>query len=214
MKTRVIICAVILMVLVTANAQAGWLPDYYLSTAQMAYSGPEAVTLLCVPDGSGDALTEARLTAGNLVDATITVTLVDGAGVPVSGYPYEDIYLASIEPGFVACTGGANADHNTDALGMTTFTGPFKAGGHSESGCRVLINGAPLVGSDLNLHFVSPDINGDLQVNLSDVGLFSSVYIEAAANHQNIPWVDLNPDGIINLSDVGVLMAGLGTVCP
>ncbi|MBU2502334.1 hypothetical protein KJ682_13460 [bacterium] len=58
-------------------------------------------------------------------------------------------------------------------------------------------------------HYNSPDISGDLQVNLMDVGLFASDYFGAYSFR-----ADLVPDGVLSLSDVGRFAMALGSMCP
>lgn len=57
--------------------------------------------------------------------------------------------------------------------------------------------------------FNSPDINGDLAVNLSDVALFAADYHGAYDYRSDFIW-----DGALNLSDLVVLSRDLGGVCP
>jgi hypothetical protein len=58
------------------------------------------------------------------------------------------------------------------------------------------------------LYVNSPDINGDLVVDLSDIALFSSD-LNGTYNYRS----DFNYDGNVNLSDIGVLSAGMGATC-
>ena len=109
------------------------IPDPPMSHAVMFNALPNVNMSVCnVPDGSGHALTEARhiaSTPGTWENATITLTLLDGASNPVFDYPYEDLWLENPPaipddpidqydvPGLVACPNGTVADANTDING-------------------------------------------------------------------------------------------------
>jgi len=185
-------------------------PSLSYSTAFTAYTGPGVPSLMVLPDGTGNPFTEARDPAGNTVDVTITLNLMDGAPSPIVNFPHEDLWLESSDGGLVPCLGGTCADENTDGNGMTWWTAPLRAGGYSQSPILVMVNGSALVSnSGLLLNTNSPDINGDLAVQLSDVGFFAGDFY-SVYNFRS----DFNGDGILNLSDVGILAEGFGARCP
>lgn len=64
--------------------------------------------------------------------------------------------------------------------------------------------------SDVSLAFFvnSPDINGDLVVNLQDIQLFVADYHGAYSFRS-----DFNFDGEVDLSDLAVLTGGVGATC-
>jgi hypothetical protein len=212
MKSPVFIFVILACVTGTAWAQA---PDPILSHATCDDITPRSI--LSVPNGAGDAMEMARIYGGGFMDATITVTLIDGNGMPVSGYPSEDIWLDVLDPGvgdYTPCPAGNIADGATNALGQTTFSNTLSAGG-SGSGAQVMIGTwptpefpIPFAGGDL-FHFNSPDINGDLQVNLSDIALFAGDYYGAYNYRSDYYW-----DGVVNLSDIGFMAQGVGASCP
>jgi len=176
----------------------------------MAYQGSESLTLLVVPDGSGDSFAQAYLPYGGREDATITLTLRDANWVPVANFPREDIWLESQDGGLVPCLGGSIADANTDSQGMTRWTEPPRAGGHSESLTEVRVNGATLeLTTGVKLGFNSPDINGDRAVNLTDVQIFSYDFF-AGYDFRS----DFHRDGVVNLSDLAEMSNALSTTCP
>jgi hypothetical protein len=193
---------------VVALAQGG-VPDLSHCQAWLAYDGPEMVTLRVAPDGSGATFTEAKLPDGTLVDATVTLLVLDWNDDPVAYFPREDMWLESLDGGLYHCNGGTIADTDTDAEGMTQWVQPMRAGGFSLSLTAVLVNGDNVWAEGLRLNFNSPDINGDGQVSLHDVGQFASDFF---GNYHFRS--DLARDGLINLADVGWLAAGLGAVCP
>lgn len=211
MKTAYILSLFLAFMIGVSGAQV---PDPILSQATCASSSP--ISLANSPNGGGDHFQSAQIYGGGSFDATITVTLLDGNANPVSGYPPEDIWLdvQDPEPLFATCPGGAIADGHTDALGQTTFSNSLRAGG-SGSGSQVMIGTwptpefpIPVVGGDL-INFNSPDINGDLQVNLSDIAIFAADYYGAYNYRSDFYW-----DGIVNLSDLGFMAQGVGASCP
>jgi len=163
------------------------------------------------PDGAGPGLDEAYRADGlpGRVDATIHVELSDWNGDPVVGYPAEDIWLAGDagDP-FVFCVGGTSADADTDQQGRTTITHPLRGGSHvpPQSQPVVYVAGMPAWGS-LPLSINSPDLNGDLAVDLSDLVHFAQGY--AAADWR----LDFNNDGVLNLSDLIVMVETVGQAC-
>ncbi len=206
MKNVVIILFVSLICLSSAMADIPcWDAEVLID---FAYDGDETLTLFNLPDGSGSAFNEAQLPDGSVADATITMTLIDCYGVPVAMFPAEDMWLESEDSGLIQCVGGAIADQDTDANGVTFWSEPLSAGGSSPENCSILISGN-LLSESIALNFNSADINGDGFVNLVDVAMFSGMYFG--------PYdfsVDFFRDGQLNLADVARIAVGLGAVCP
>lgn len=176
----------------------------------MAYQGPETLTLFVVPDGSGVTFDQATLPYGGTEDATITLLLLDGNYVPVASFPSEDMWLESRDAGLIPCVGGTTADANTDAAGTTTWAAPLHAGGHSQAIVDVIVNGSRLeLAPGLELSFNSPDVNGDLKVDLTDVQLFVLDFY-SGFNFRS----DFHRDGILNLSDIPPMALAVGATCP
>ena len=161
--------------------------------------------LVVVPDGSGPALGPEG--------HTITVTLRDANGDVIVGYPFQDLYLAALDDGgtMAVCPGGAVADANTDATGTATFTGSLAAGGWTDDTLVLFVGGTPIVHSPLGITVNSPDINGDLQVNLSDIGFFALDFATGYAFRSDLAG-DL--DGVLNIADVGRMASWVGRECP
>lgn len=189
------------------------IPDLSLSSA-VAASGTAEVSVFCLPNGSGKALSEAKLEAGGEVDATITVTLLDANGLPIFLYPFEDMWLATSAGGMVPCNGGSVADASTNINGDTTFSASLYAGGYSDrlggEKCVVVVNGSALVGWDLNILFNSSDIDGTGAQGTPDTIVFVPLYTGGGYDYS----IDFFFDGIINLSDLVLYAGGLNTSCP
>ncbi|MCK9996649.1 MAG: hypothetical protein KAH56_10285 [Candidatus Krumholzibacteria bacterium] len=176
----------------------------------MAYQGSETLTLFVVPDGSGDSFDQASLPFGGTEDATITVLLVDGGWLPIAYFPAEDIWLESEDNGLVPCMGGTIADANTGTDGRAQWREPPLGGGQSQALTVVMVNGMLLeLTSGVRLSFNSPDINGDLMVDLTDLQLFAVDFFSSDDFRS-----DFHRDGIVNLSDLPPMALAIGANCP
>lgn len=192
-----------------AAGQTGDFPDLQLSTVTMTAPGP--LVLRVDPDGGGPAFTEAYDADGGRADATLTLQLLDMMGSPWGTFPAEDLWLQAGDGGLVACGGaGLPPDRAADASGVTTWSRPPRAGGHTVGGCTVYVLGSPLESTGwLPLDFVSPDLNGDLRVDIGDAGLFTLDLFGSYAGRS-----DLNGDGLINIVDVSIMADAIGARCP
>ena len=130
-------------------------------------------------------------------------------------FPAEDIWLESDNDGLAICAGGSIADAPTDALGQTYWERSLRAGGRADplagGGLGVIVNGDRTTTPALvRITVVSPDLNGDLAVNLVDVALFAGDYLAGtAARRSDFYW-----DGILNLLDLSILASLYGSNCP
>lgn len=185
------------------------LPDLSYSFVVWSAALGGSATLLVVPDGTGAAFGGARRPGGAVVDATIELTIGGPCGV-IAHFPREDIWLEVLGGGFAPCIGGTIADADTDVNGVTHWSQPLRAGGHSQGPCTIVIMGAPVPGMPtLDLDFNSPDLNGDRVVSLADVPLFAAAFSGAYAFA-----ADLHADGVVDLADIPVLARSLGVDCP
>ncbi len=209
-KVLVTLCLAILALAGVTDAEAhGWpCPELW----QMYTAAMTEVSLYVLPDGSGDRLDDARLYGGARTDATITIALYDCSYNPIPGYPLEDLWLESLYDGAVFCPAGNVADHNTDALGQSTFSGALRGGGcgstWNDEGLLAFANGQGFMQAALDIHVNSADRNGDLQVNLSDISLFAAAYYGTYDYCADFYW-----DGVLNLSDVALLAQANGVAC-
>ena len=204
------------LIIGAASFATAGVPDLNLSGATAA-NGATQVVLYSTPNGSGAGFAGAVAVGGGVTDATIQLTLLDGAGAPIVNYPFEDLWLESgtfvdtDNPGLSGCTGGTTADGSTDAAGMTSFSVPMNAGGWSLDPSVVVVNGAPLTGSaPMPIWHNSADVNGDGNINLSDVQLFAGDFFDVSYKFRS----DFVFDNIVNLSDIVPLAQGVGSSCP
>jgi hypothetical protein len=175
----------------------------YVSTAGGCY--------MACPQGDAD-----RLDANG---ATITVTVLDCGEIGIPGIPATDIWLMGCHsPGLVLCGGGdaINADSATNANGKTTISGWLSAGGCDSIGVYVLVQGVVIEDATCNpdclpIITVSPDINGDLVVDLIDLSEFSKSY--TSPPHQYLYCKDYNCDGVIDLIDFALFSQHYLHVC-
>ena len=196
----------ITLIVCAASLAIAGVPDVTQCSATSGHAG--FAVLMNVPNGNGNPFTAASDGSGT-VDATITVVVNDGTPAAIANYPFEDIWLESLDNGMVACVGGATADASTDALGVTQFQTPLQAGGWSLADTRVLINGQAIPGN-VALGHNSPDLDGSGAVNLTDVQIFAGDFFDVAYNFRS----DLFFDAVVNLSDLPLLAAAIGAACP
>lgn len=203
----------LLGILVVSLASMAWagVPDLIDSSATV---DPAAVgaSVFNRPDDNGRGFDQAFAAGGADVDATITLILVDTDGLPIFLYPFEDLWLETSNDGLAFCSGGTVADQSTDEMGMTTWSNPMAAGGYTTGEQTVVIvAGAPL-GTQVDVTYNSPDINGDLIVNLSDIVAFTQLLSGDFSSHPLYAG-DFNNDTEINLSDIVRMTGGIGTAC-
>ncbi len=197
----------ILVVSLAAVAWAG-VPD--LDQSQAVTGAPAGSSVFNLPNGQGDPMTAAKTSNGTVVNATITLTLVDALGDPIPFYPSEDLWLETTGGSFAHCPNGTAANLSTDVNGVTTWANPLLAGGSSfGQTVVVMVAGAALNQAGLGIIFNSADIDGNLAVNLGDVTPFSSDFF-GSYNYRS----DFVRDGAINLGDVTQMARGNGAVCP
>jgi hypothetical protein len=199
-----------------ASLAVAGIPDLSRSTASTA-AGAVTVSVETLPSGDGRPLNAARTsngTPGNtaVINATITLTVLDANGDPIYLYPSEDLWLQTTAGGLKVCPGGSVADFSTDIHGQTTFSRAVYGGGHSEGEQTVVvINGSALVGSNMNILWNSPDISGDLKVDITDTVVYAGDALHPTPYHYRS---DMLFDSQINISDTVLYAQGIGKVCP
>lgn len=170
-------------------------PDLAESTATT-----NAGTAMLTPGGTGPSLAQRS--------ATIEIVLLDPTGSPVVGYPRQDVWLDGTAAGSVQfCAQGTIADADTDASGHTTMARRLSGGGYASQSC-IFVCGTQLLGPPLPIALNSPDLNGDLVVDIVDFGIFGSDFGSGAFRS------DLEPDGVIDLTDFAHFGTRFGETCP
>ena len=170
------------MVLGLAGVASAGIPDENQSSAASAGG-----TVLITPASTGGSIADAG--------ATITLTVLDAGGLPVPNFPFQDMWLGHNGDNAIAlCQGGSTADLNTNAAGVTTISGVIGGGGYSLT-TQVYINGTPLTQAPLAVALNSPDINGDLIVEIADFSAFGTDFGTTAFRS------DLVFDGVVDLAD-------------
>jgi len=166
------------------------IPDPCLSSVSSA-SG----TVLACPAGDGETLAEKGL--------QISVTCRDGENLPIVAIPATDFWLIGCNNNLTLCGGSvsSNADHVTDASGQTTISGTIAAGGSDQ--IMVVVQGI-VIGCPptcLAIDVKSPDLTGNLVVDLADAALFATGYPPQPYR----PESDLDGDGSVGILDYALL---------
>lgn len=220
------------LVLSFASLAAAGVPDLALSDCTSDAGVGVAVSVYTLPDGTGARIDEAYLFGGALADATVRLELVDGNGTPINGYPRTDMWLESINsaPGSDAaggnglriCVNGSRADFDTNVDGMTLWRLPVFGGGASDpeatpAELTVVVVSEGAVSCGVPVYWNSPDINGDLDANTGDVGLFAQDFFgHNDPDHPNFPLTieevyrsNFFWDDAMNLADIALLAQGV-----
>ena len=194
---RFLLC--LLMVCAAAPALAG-IPCIIVDVET---TGTPTVALI-TPSGTGPSLADQGI--------TVEIQIMECTFTPIVGFPREDIWISPYHDGEMwFCPGGAIADENTDADGRTSITGALAGGGYSTGGAIVYVSGNPMTSpypGSLPLDFVSPDLDGDLDVDIADFSSFGQDFGSSAIRS------DLDPNGIVDLGDFAVFGLHFGTNCP
>ena len=173
------------------------IPDPFLSTIETRAT--EDVSVMICPSCDGFPFSQARTFGGDNMDAIIEVNLLDGLGVPIANFPYEDIWVEGDDLCFVV--GGHNADSSTDQNGYTEFALPKCGGGCSESpSLEGYVNGVPFSLDPVpHIKTNSPDMNCDLIVNIVDLSIFAQAYTGQYSYCADFYW-----DGVMDLRDLAI----------
>jgi len=204
---RILFIAGVFLMFLTST---GWAEKPCDCTNDLAVSCPGMRVSVCprgdfedIADGCGD---------GN---GYIEIVLRDCGMNPVSGVPWTDYWLNSClsEHQLCLCVQHIVADSLTGINGRTTFSGRIAAGGcvpagglyMSVAGMTILQQPNCVAPVCLDLVIVSPDINADCQVNLSDLSFFGQSYNKQEGDAGYDTCCDFNDDGWCNLSDFSFL---------
>jgi hypothetical protein len=195
-----------------AHADCMYLPDVEVSTVLIEYFDEASIWIL--PDGTGRRLDQAYADGGSVVSAVVTAQLIDPMGNPMTTIEPDEIWIEDPGGGLAFCGGAWHPDAWDLENGLFYWTGTPEGGGSRPpdgSFLELRVCNMPLPASYAlrYLSVNSPDINGDLEVDLSDIVLFVQD-LGGPYNHRS----DFVHDGVINLSDVAVMAAAIGATCP
>ena len=213
--------AVLLWAPGAAQAQ-GW-PDAASSTAVLMPVGSPQVSMFLVPNGSGTQLAGCFAFGGAPANVFIQVTLNDVTGLPVPMVPAANVRIEELQSPRAWCANSWYppplhapnlADGPSNAAGQTQFSLSYHGGGwlHGPTLIWVLeASGAWMpIAAPVLVSYNSPDINGDLVVNLTDISFFAMDFWGAAYMYRS----DFNYDGVTNLTDLAMLAPTIGVSCP
>lgn len=170
-------------------------PSPECSTSQSA-----ACTVVATPEASAPGLTAA----GCIVE----VFVLDGACAPIWGVSATDIWLDSPTGEVSFCRVGSTADRNTGLAGETTIGRRLGGGGSTTTGLQVYVQGIA-IGDILPILVKSPDSDGDLDVDIADLGRFAA---DLGAGNDAFR-SDFNDDGTVDLADLGRFVVSYGETC-
>jgi len=141
----------------------------------------------------------------------IWVNVLDSSSNGIAGIPWTDYWMNACDAGqeLCLCASPITADSLTNSLGNTTFSGRMAGGGCVlTQGLYVAIQGKTLVDEPecivatcIDVVIVSPDINADCLVNLSDLSFLAASYNTAVGDVDFNPCCDYNDDDLCNLGD-------------
>jgi hypothetical protein len=202
MRALIIAAVLSVAVLAAGPAQAQWF-DECLSELNVSCAG---MRVSVCPRGDSEFIKEGC--GGE--DDYIEVYIRDYSGEGISGIPWTDYWMNACEAEYELCVCAQHfvADALTDSDGRTTFSGRIVAGGCiPEGGIFVSCQGKTIRDASclwpvcIDVVIVSPDINADCAVNLSDLSFFSQSYNKSLGDTGYDTCCDYNDDDACNLSD-------------
>ncbi len=167
-------------------------------------AGPVSVCIF--PDGEARAF----LAGGQAVTASLRFPVINFD----DELPYDAVVVECIYGGPEVTCQPFEVELPSDPEGWITWIPDFRGGGHRGPDEDVYLSlWVPVCPNQLleiseGVYFNSPDINGDLQVNLMDIPLFALDFF-AGYDYRS----DFNWDGVINLLDIEIMAQAVGSAC-
>ena len=153
--------------------------------------------LIICPQGDGSTLADG----GN----EICVIVRDNTGAPIAGILASDFWMIGCtDLALCGGSGSSNADAATDANGETTISGGMAAGGCEDTGLMVVVQGVVIgcPGTCLSITVHSPDIDGSLDVGITDFSRFGLAYPSTVKPYDSC--CDYDCDGDVDLVDFSI----------
>lgn len=169
---------------------------------------PYGAVSVCIVPGRPD-LTEVRAFPGQMVPEELSFHLANITEVPIAGVAISvDVYNAG---SLVLCDGSLDGlVIDADDRLTLPLSGGGSYGPDDAFGPEFFVPVCPnqLLNSTGNIYFNSPDQNGDLVVDLADVGAFAQNYSGPYDYRSDLRW-----DGVMNVADVGAMASAMGADC-
>ena len=213
-------CLALLIILLAGagtrvEAHCWVIPSEWLSWA--GPSDPTPVSIWILPDGTGLPLDQAQGLGGGTVSLSIQVQLVDSTGSPVTTVEPDEVWIEDLLGEVSFCLPGWHPDVWNQAAGEFFFTQPPAGGGSrphdNNNPFLVKACNVPLYDTVLNLAVNSPDINGDLVVDLVDLSLFGQDFFRQDFHGVYAYRSDFVWDGTVDLLDLAVFGSAMGIQC-
>ena len=168
--------------------------------------------LYVCPQGDGPTLAACG--------SIIYIQAKDQTGTPIAGIPGADIWVDGCTGGLSLCggSGSSDADSATNDNGRTTMSGGIGAGG-CDIGLIVSIQGVTVKDQATNCttnkclvyQLSSPDINGDLIVDIIDLSLFAAGYTSPPKPYTIC--LDFDCSGLVDIIDFSIFAQHYLHVC-
>ena len=170
---------------------------------------PGPLSICVLPDG--ETRTYSYLSSGQEVNVVLQFLVEDWTADP----PFPYVHVELFDGGPEANCGSNEVVLSSDAEGWVSWTPDFQGGGHRGPDEPVYL-GLMMMQLCPNQHlelqesvyFNSPDISGDLKVDLGDIQIFAGDFF-GSYDYRS----DFNGDGVVNLSDVGFMAQAMGSAC-
>jgi hypothetical protein len=186
------------LLLVAGVASAGIIDP---CNSPATFNGTLPACLFVCPQGDTDSFAVQGFTLSFIIN--------DLGGAPIPDIPGTDFYMIDCDPvlDLTLCAGSASsaADSATNGNGQTTMSNGSMSAGGCADGISVVVQGFILQDPNDNCNDYcwdvkvrSPDINGDLVVNLVDLALFAACFPPQPYD----PCCDFDCNATVNLQDL------------